>query len=278
MFQNRKLIIATKHQKERVIAPILERELGVRCFTDKSFDTDLLGTFTGEIERKLDPVSTAREKCLWAMRLTNCDLGVASEGSFGPHPSLFFVPADEELLIFIDLKNNLEIIVRELSVDTNFDVKVVTTADELTEFAESAGFPSHALILRPSKNDYSVVVKGISSRERLLTTFQQLCDSFDAAYVETDMRALYNPTRMKVIETAASSLVSKLKSTCPACQMPGFAITSATRGLECSLCGAPTHSTRSYIYACSHCGFEKEALYPHNKTTEDPMYCDYCNP
>jgi hypothetical protein len=278
MFQNRKLIIATKHQKERVIAPILETELGVSCFTDESFDTDLLGTFTGEIERTLDPVSTAREKCLRAMRLNNCDLGVASEGSFGPHPSLYYVPADEELLIFIDLKNNLEIIVRELSVDTNFNGKVVSGVDELIDFAESAGFPSHALILRPSKNDYSHIIKGISDRERLLRAFQQLFDSFDAAYVETDMRALYNPTRMQVIETATNSLVEKIKSTCPACQMPGFSIASVQRGLECSLCGAPTHSPRSYIYGCCHCGFEKEALYPHNKSAEDPMYCDYCNP
>ena len=91
MFQNRKLVIATKHQKEIVIAPILEKELGVICFINEDFDTDTLGTFTGEIERKLDPISTVREKCIKAMDLSNCDMGVASEGSFGPHPSLFFV-------------------------------------------------------------------------------------------------------------------------------------------------------------------------------------------
>ena len=120
MFQNRKLLIATKHQKERVIAPILEKELGVTCFVDGAFDTDTLGTFTGEAERELDPVSTAREKCLRAMKLSNCDLGIASEGSFGSHPSIFFVSADDELLIFIDTLNNIEVIVRELSTSTNF--------------------------------------------------------------------------------------------------------------------------------------------------------------
>jgi hypothetical protein len=56
--------------------------LGVICFVNENFDTDLLGTFTGEIERKLDPIATARQKCLLAMKLSNCDLGVASEGSF----------------------------------------------------------------------------------------------------------------------------------------------------------------------------------------------------
>ena len=125
MFQNRKLIIATKHQKESVIAPILEKELGINCFINETFDTDTLGTFTGEIERKLDPISTAREKCLQAMKLSNCDLGIASEGSFGPHPSMIFINADDEFLIFIDTLNHIEIIVRELSTSTNFNGKQI---------------------------------------------------------------------------------------------------------------------------------------------------------
>ncbi len=124
MFLNRKLLIATKHQKESVIAPILEKELGVICFVDETFDTDTLGTFTGEIERELDPISTAREKCLRAMKVNNCNLGIASEGSFGPHPSIFFVTADDEFLIFIDKLNNIEVVVRELSTSTNFNGKL----------------------------------------------------------------------------------------------------------------------------------------------------------
>ena len=120
MFQDRKLIIVTKHEKEKAIAPFLEKSLGVSCFVNENFDTDILGTFTGEIERELDPIATARQKCLMAMELTNCDLGIASEGSFGPHPTIFFVSADDEFLIFIDKKNNLEIIARELSTATNF--------------------------------------------------------------------------------------------------------------------------------------------------------------
>lgn len=79
LFKNRKLIIATKHEKETVIAPLLEKELGVLCFIDENFDTDILGTFTGEVERKFDPITTARKKCLMAMEANDCDLGVASE-------------------------------------------------------------------------------------------------------------------------------------------------------------------------------------------------------
>jgi hypothetical protein len=101
MFKGRNLIIATKHSKEKVIAPIVEKELGVKCFVSLDLDTDLLGTFTGEIERKDDPVTSARNKCLMSMELTNCDLAIASEGSFGPHPTLYFIPADDEILVFV---------------------------------------------------------------------------------------------------------------------------------------------------------------------------------
>ena len=278
MFQGRKVIIATKHQKESVIAPILEKELGVSCFTDEAYDTDALGTFTGEVERELDPISTAREKCLRAMKINNCDLGVASEGSFGPHPSMFFVNADDEFLIFIDTKNNIEIIVRELSTSTNFNGKQIESQKELMVFAEDIGFPKHGLILRKSKNENTEIHKGITDIETLKKSFEQLHSKYNSVYAETDMRAMYNPTRMDVIKKATDKLVQKIKSACPHCQMPGFGITDAKKGLACSLCGLPTNSTLSFIYVCQHCQFTIEEMYPNKKTTEDPTYCNYCNP
>ncbi len=278
MFQNRKLLIATKHQKEKVIAPILEKELGVSCFVDGTFDTDSLGTFTGEIERELDPISTAREKCIRAMKLNNCDLGIASEGSFGPHPTIFFISADDEFLIFIDSKNNIEIIERELSTFTNFNGKQIQSQQELLEFAQQSDFPKHGIILRKSKDENTDIHKGITDIETLKKTFEHLYLKYNTVYVETDMRAMFNPTRMSVIEKATQKLVQKIKSACPQCQMPGFGITDAKKGLECSLCGSLTNSTLSYIYICQHCQYTKEEMYPNKKTKEDPMYCDFCNP
>ena len=49
MFAGRKVLIATKHKKELVLSPILEKELVVSCFVSEQFDTDILGTFSGEI-------------------------------------------------------------------------------------------------------------------------------------------------------------------------------------------------------------------------------------
>ena len=278
MFENRKLIIATKHKKEKIIAPLFEEAFGVKCFTPENFDTDLLGTFTGEIERKDDPITTMRNKCLQAMEVSNCDLGIASEGSFGPHPTAFFVYADDEFLIFIDKKNNLEIIERELSLKTNFNGSEIKAEKELTEFANSVKFPSHALILRKAKEDYTEIIKGINNWQTLNETFQILVTRYGSAYAETDMRALYNPTRMEVIETAAKKLIKKINSLCPDCDTPGFEIKDAIKGLPCSLCGLPTRSTLSHIYECKKCGFRKEVKFPFNITQEDPTYCDFCNP
>jgi len=278
MFKGRRLVIATKHEKEKVIAPLIEQSLGVFCFVEEGFDTDSLGTFTGEIERKLDPVATARQKCLMAMEASNCDLGIASEGSFGSHPSMFFVSADEEILIFIDKKSNLEIIARELSVETNFNGKEIKSEKELFDFAESVKFPSHGLILRKSKNDNSEILKGITDSNALKAGFNKLIRKSQSIYVETDMRAMYNPSRMSIIENAAKKLVEKINSCCPQCERAGFGVTEVKKGLECSLCGAPTQSTLSFILVCQQCNFTKEEMHPHKKKQEDPMYCDYCNP
>ena len=66
MFKDRRLVIATMHKKEQVIAPILESGLGVKCILPEHFNSDQWGTFSGEIERKHDPIETARQKCLKA--------------------------------------------------------------------------------------------------------------------------------------------------------------------------------------------------------------------
>ena len=271
-------MIATKHGKEKVITPILEKELGVKCFVDSGLDTDQLGTFTGEVERKEDPVTTARNKCLMAMKLNNCDLAIASEGSFGQHPTIFFIPADDEMLIFIDKKNGLEIIAREISSQTNFNGSEIQTEENLLQFAVRSNFPSHGLILRKSKNEFGDIVKGITNKEQLLKVFYSLIEKFGTAYIETDMRAMYNPTRMKVIESAVKKLSKKIKALCPVCNMPGFGITDAKEGLPCELCNFPTRSTISYIYSCQKCNYKKEEKYPKGKQTENPMYCDICNP
>lgn len=277
-FGDRPLLIASKHQKERVIAPLMAENLGVKPIVAEQFDTDLLGTFSGEIERVHDPLTTLRLKCELAMEQYSCDLAIASEGSFGAHPSLLFIPADDEMLLLLDRKNGFEIIEREVSIHTNFSGASVQTEEELLTFADSALFPSHALILRDQKDSNQHLYKGITEWQRLLQLFTKLKQTCGAAYVETDMRAMYNPSRMEVIEKLTQKLLLKVNSLCPACDTPGFGVSEVKAGLPCSWCKTPTRSTLSHVYRCSKCQYAEEKRFPHAKVTEDPTYCDYCNP
>lgn len=276
LFKGRKILIATKHQKEKVITPILENGLGVLSFTSLNFDTDTLGTFTGEIERQNNPITTVRNKCLLAMNLYDCDLGIANEGSFGPHPSAFYLPADEEYMIFIDKKNKLEIVEKILSTHTNFSGIEIKSEEDLIEFAKSVQFPSHALILKIPEKQISY--KGICEWETLLTSYYNLLEQSNTVFAETDMRAMFNPSRMKVIEELTNKLLHKIKSLCPKCETPGFGVSSSKSGLPCVICHSPTKSTLSYIYTCQKCNYVEEQKYPHQKHFEDAQFCDVCNP
>lgn len=276
-FSQRKLVIATKHHKEKVIAPLIEKALGVECFVSKNFDTDTLGTFTGEVERKDNPIETVRKKCLTAMKLNNCDLGIASEGSFGAHPNMFFATANEEFLILIDQKNELEIIARIISSSTNFNGQAINSERELLAFAKKVKFPSHALILRPKKDENKNIFKGITHLKILKSIFRELKEKNSSVYVETDMRAMYNPTRMEVIKEATHKLIEKINSRCHQCHTPGFGIVDTILGLPCEYCEQATQSIQYYVYECQKCGFQYQQTNP-NKTTEDPMYCNFCNP
>jgi hypothetical protein len=278
IFQNRKLVIATKHQKEQVIKPILENALSVDCFVPSNFDSDQWGTFSGEIKRNEDVLNTLRKKCLHAMKENNCDLAIASEGSFGAHPSIFFAHADDEVVMLMDSKNILEIVAREVSTETNFNGSYIDNTKDLFAFATKANFPTHGLILKSSECNFEKAIKGIQNENILLEGFHSLFREYGKVYVETDMRALYNPTRMKIIEKATFKLAKTALSQCPNCSTPGFTVTEAIEGLPCEWCNAPTRSTLSFRSTCKKCNFASEEKYPHQKTTEDPMYCDFCNP
>ena len=278
MFTGRTLVIATMHEKEKVLAPILEQALGVVVFVPATFNSDRFGTFTGETLRDDSPLETARAKAETVLMEAGYDLALASEGSFGPHPVIGIVPANEEWLILIDKKNNIEVVVRELSTETNFDGRICKSVDEVLDFANAAGFPEHGLIIRKNKNDSKAVVKGIRTTEELVKTANDFLEKDNEVLIETDMRGMMNPTRMKVIAAAGEKLVKKLKSLCPSCESPGYDVEEIIFGLPCSDCGLPTRTPKAYLLRCKKCGYETMQDFPKGNATEDPMYCDYCNP
>lgn len=266
------------HQKEQVIAPLLNKAFNIVSVLPKELNTDLLGTFSGEIERKESPLEVVKRKCVLAMEETGCDIAIASEGSFGAHPTIPFVAADDELVLLIDRKNGLEIFGREVSAETNFGGEKIDSLAEALELCNRFKFPSHALIIRDQQDSFQEVYTGIQDPVVFQKRIEALIDRNGSAWVETDMRAMYNPTRMRVIEKATENLIAKMKSLCPSCEQPGFSVTKVISGLPCSLCHQPTSSTLAHTYSCMKCGYTQDKKFPHSKEFEEPMYCDFCNP
>ena len=100
LFKDRIAVLGTMHKKERVIAPLLENELGVKVIVPENLNTDKFGSFTREIERPGSQIEAAKMKAQQALLLTSEDLAIASEGSFIPHPSLPYIPCNREVVIF----------------------------------------------------------------------------------------------------------------------------------------------------------------------------------
>lgn len=277
-FDGRRLVVATMHGKESVIGPALDDELGVDSFVPGGLDTDLLGTFTGEIAREDDLVTVLRKKCLMGMVKGDCDLAVASEGSFGPHPSIYFAPADDERVMLLDRKNNLEIVGGVLSTDTNYMSAPISDWSALESFALKAGFPTHAVILREHSDQGGLIFKGLTDVKQLHDAFGQIHQLRGVVYAETDMRAMYNPTRMRVIGLAVQNLIERIRILCPGCARPGFGITDIVPGLPCRDCGMPTRSSLYAVHSCGNCGYREEKVRPGQKPYEEPQFCDNCNP
>jgi len=274
-FKGKKVVIATKHGKEMVIGPVLEESFGMEYSVSENLDTDLLGTFTGEVERVLSPVEAARQKCILALQECDADFAIGSEGSFGPHPTLYFLPTDEEYLVLMSQKNDFEMVVKMASLQTNYASYQLGSEIKLSDFLTQVKFPSHGLHV---KGPEGYQEKGIRSEKRLKKAIKEVINRPGTYTLETDMRAMNNPTRMSVIQELTGKLVEKMRSCCPSCQRPGFSPTDVIRGLVCSSCSLPTKSVKTVIYSCEGCHYTACIDFPESKTTEDPMFCDFCNP
>ena len=115
-------VLATMHGKERAIGPLVETALGLRLRLPSAFDTDTFGTFSREIARAGSPLDAARAKVAAAFaREPDAQVGVSSEGSFGPHPSFPFMALGREIVVLIDRETGMELVGRHADLATNFD-------------------------------------------------------------------------------------------------------------------------------------------------------------
>lgn len=258
----------TRHGKTAVIAPVLERALGLRVVEVTSVDTDRFGTFTGEVPRPGGPLAAARRKLAAAFEaMPEADLALASEGSFGPHPAVPFVAGGVELLLLGSRDGSLELEGLDVTAETNFGHRDARSLDEGLAAAQGFGFPAHGVIVGTEK--------GLATDTALRVALERAL-ARGPARVETDMRAHLNPTRQRALARAAEALATAALSRCPRCAWPGFVVRERVPGARCTDCGAPTERSRAERRTCRACAHAVET--PLGDGTVGPAACPRCNP
>lgn len=280
-YQGKIVVLTTMHGKGAATASPLRNKLGIKVEVNAGINTDLLGTFTREIARENNMLETAVEKARLGMKRSGRPLGIASEGSFGSHPLIPYMAINRELIALVDDERG--IVVHEIisSDDTNYFNLPNAPEEDISEFLRVAKFPEHAIVVSPNESsDGRPAFKGIRERT-ILGGLIRRCASVSTdgkALLQTDMRANFNPTRMKVIATCADKLADRLRSECPECREVGWGIVDLQRGLPCDFCGVPTKAVKLEIWGCVRCAYREKRFRLDGMSSSEQHYCDSCNP
>lgn len=275
-YKNQRVLLASKHEKEKAIADIFLDQLECHlCVED--FDTDQFGTFTGEIERPLTPYETCLLKAKHAGEQLGYNLIVASEGSFGFHPSSPFIPSAHEIMVFIDRQHNWVIAEQLVSQKTNYAMMTLDASTQFDGFLKRVDFPRHALVLQ-TKSNHAVIAKGIKTSLHLSDALKQGFQVEPELMLSTDMRAMMNPTRMSVLSELADKLAVRIRHLCPQCKTPGFGFKSTKGKLPCTICGLLTSLHEKEVWGCIQCEYDEARPRKDGLNCADPGCCIGCNP
>ncbi len=269
------------HGKERALSRPFRVALGVDLRIPPGLDTDAFGSFCGTVPREGSAEEACRRKAELGMDQTGLPLGLASEGSFGPHPQLPCLAVGQELITLVDRSRNLVITERLIARRTNFDQHPTASLEALADWPQRVNFPSHALTVRPQRGEVGVAVaKGLHGRQHLAAAIAAAAaaSADGLALVETDMRADRNPTRMASIRALAFKLVRRIGTPCPSCSAPGWGRVELLPGLPCRWCGTPTALVHRERWGCVGCSASEERPRADGRTGADPEYCPFCNP
>jgi hypothetical protein len=274
-------VVATQHGKERAIGPAMAHLLGVEVFVPDRIDTDVLGTFSGDVARPGSMIDTAVAKARLGMALEGCALGLASEGSYGAHPRVPFLKGGLEIMVFVDQERGL-VIAEEWVVDRpHADHRRVRPDEDIRDFVAGVDFPAHGLLVRPAAPGPgswgAVSVRDMGELGRAVA--RAAGESGDGhAVVFTDMRADRNPVRMENLVRLAHRLARRIRTPCPACHAPGYGLVRRPEGLPCRQCGTPSTMLRGEVWGCAACPHEETRQRPDGRTEADPGACTFCNP
>ncbi|TQV73121.1 hypothetical protein FLL45_16845 [Aliikangiella marina] len=272
--KNAKAAMLTKHGKASLIKPSLHK-FGIDIVTTEAFDTDLLGTFSGEVERTMTPQNCAARKARLACELTGLELGIGSEGSFGGGPYPGLVNWDTEIIVLYDSRWDKEITAVVSGPFSVGKIKTESLEDLKKQIANHSS--QQAWIFRgPEKNH-----KGLQSFQAVYSALQASAliendELTESLSLEPDLRAMHCPERQNYIRQTAEQLAQRIQSLCPSCAIPDFWPTDVERGLACRSCGRPTKSIRAKISVCSECNHSEVVNV--DREAAEPAECQWCNP
>lgn len=271
----RRAALATLHHKERQLGPALA-ELGLELVV-ASVDTDAFGTFAGERPRALGPEATVLAKARAALDADPAaGWGVATEGSFGPHPDAPWVTVHEELAVLLARDGAEEVLARVTRVASAWQARAAGE-DEAVALARRWGFPEHGVIVLADGGDAPAPARGVEKEagdeDALRDAVRRLGP---AVWLASDLRAHRHPPRHAALVEVAAQLVARARTPCPACGRAGFGPAGVEPGRPCATCGTPTDAARARREACRRCGCTRVVPIP--GPDADPGRCPRCNP
>lgn len=269
-FAGARLAFLTMHDKLPLVAPALT-PLGFVLELASGFDTDQLGTFSGDIARQLTPVEAALKKAWLATELSGCRYGLGSEGSFGGGPMPGLVNWDQEILALVDRDSGQQIIA---SAAGPVGVGAIVVQNEAgLRIALSQDTPGQARILQLAGGQFR---KGLTDADEIVSLLRgQGWQDGSALQLQPDLRAMCCPQRQQYIGKAAVQLAQQLQQRCPLCQAPDFSVKQRSAGLPCLVCQTPTNQLQFELLRCDCCGYQHKREIPQ---LADPMHCPSCNP
>lgn len=272
---DRSVAIVTMHGKEQAIAPVLAA-LGLRVVPGPPLDTDRFGTFTRERARPSGQWETALAKAREGSKLLpEVDLVVSSEGAFGPHPQFPLAPAGIEMVCLLEVASGQSLMGLDIDPGTNFGRCRIEDLEALDRFAATSGFPRHGLVVLGA-DGVTVLAKGVRDSGHLRQLAAAELATGGMPWVETDMRAHMNPTRMQAIGRATLDLARRLRERCPNCRHPGWEW-RPRGGRPCGACGQPTSEQWKLLRECHACGHLEQQIVDEDRTAS-PGRCPSCNP
>lgn len=273
----RQVALGTMHGKEAALLPSFA-DIDVHLAVPRDLNTDSFGTFTSEVKRAGTILDAARAKAKAAAALSGLPIGIASEGSYSPHPFIPLIPIGRELILWLDIRTGVEIVDMIIDESPNFAHIDVEDVNEADKFLNAIEYPQYALIVSVVGTDV-VTAKGIRDAaalsEAVRTAVTQSPCSL--ARIQTDMRAHMNPRRMSVIAKLGKRFVKRLMTACPQCDHPGWGWVGTAAGLCCSECNSQTQLPSHDVMGCAACGNE-QLVERSNGERASPTFCSACNP